>query len=222
MPRLLTYRIVTDLGAAPHISNGYLTLTICKPTIRKGAAVGDYVMALVAQSNPNIPKAGEDRHFLIAYLFKITEVVRMEEYEEWCKKHSPDKICTAEMLEGDCQYGPNLTWRPGPHYSNDPAKRNELIRVNLSGVNSIVSNFYAAWKSKDPHVLTDEEIAGLGLTREQIKRVARGQTYFDLPDTTMIDSMIRCFSSAGSPELGKGAKACSKKGGRRTRRRLVS
>jgi hypothetical protein len=207
MPRLLAYRIVTDLGAAPHILNGYLTLTICKPMIRKGAKIGDYVLALVAQSNPNIPKV-EDKYFLVAYLFKITDIVRMEDYEEWCKTHSPGKICTDEMLEGDCQYGPNLKWRPGPHYSTDPAERDELIRVNLSGVNSIISNYYAAWQSREPHVLTDEEIAGLGLTREELKGVKRGHRCFDLPDTTMADKLIDGWVRKESRGNGKSKRAC--------------
>lgn len=190
MPRLLIYRIVTDAGAAPHISDGYLTLTICKPVIRKGADVGDYVLALVAQSNPNIPKKHPQAHFLAAYLFKVTEKVRMEKYEEWCKEHAKGKICTEDFWDGDCQYGPNLSWRPGPHMSSSKNIQNKLIKTNLSGVSSLISNEYAAWKSATPHVLTDEEIEGLGLTRETIVKLGIGQKYIDLPDTTVADKLI--------------------------------
>ena len=53
IPRLHYYRIVTDVGAAPHISDDLLSLTICKPRIREYAHPGDYVMALVGVSGEN-------------------------------------------------------------------------------------------------------------------------------------------------------------------------
>lgn len=190
MPRLLVYRIVTDMGSAPHISDGYLSLTICKPLIRKSAEVGDYVLSLVAQSNPNIPKRHPQRHFLAAYLFKVTEKVAMKDYEGWCKEHAPGKICTEDFWDGDCQYGSNLAWRPGPHMSSNKEIQNKLIKTNLSGVSSLISRNYAAWKSSTPHVLTDNEIEGLGLTHEEITKLGIGQKFIDLPDTTVADKLI--------------------------------
>jgi len=152
------------------------------------AKVGDYVLALVAQSNKNLPRQTrrENKHFLVAYLFKVTEVVPMERYEAWCKVHSPEKICTEDFFEGDCQYGENLAWRPGPH---GPEHKNR----NTGGRNSIISTEYAAWKSKHPHVLTDEEIAGLGLTREIIRKIGIGQKYIDFPHTDVADTLINSW-----------------------------
>jgi Nucleotide modification associated domain 2 len=185
MTKLKIYRIVTDGGFAPHISDGHLTLTICKPKIRVNAKVGEYILALVAQGNEDFPRniAPENKHFLAAYLFKVTEVVRMEEYEAWCKEHSGKKICTEDYFEGNCQYGPNRSWRLGPH-GPEHAER------NLGGKNSIISNYYAAWKSKTPHILTDSDIEGLGVTRDMLRKLAQGHRNVELPDTATVDRLI--------------------------------
>lgn len=190
MTRLFVYRIVTDSGAAPHVSEGHLTLTICKPKIRKSAKDGDYVLALVAQSNNAMKTlkkskavSNNDKHFLAAYLFRVGEVVPLERYDEWCAAHAPSKLCTDEHFEGNAQYNKNLKWRPGPH---GPDLRNR----NLSGCNSITSTHFAAWKSSNPHRLTAEELAGLGLTEEEVSKIGIGHKIVNMPNTAMADQLI--------------------------------
>ena len=212
MVRLFVYRIVTDAGTAPHISDGYLTLTICKPKIRKAAKNGDYVLSLVAQSNnamKTLKKSkgvtNEDKHFLAAYLFRVGDVVPMEKYDEWCGAHAPHKLCTAEHFEGNAQYNKNLKWRPGPH---GPGERNR----NLSGCNSITSTHFAAWKSSAPHRLTAEELAGLGLTEEEVAKIGIGHKIVDLPDTEMVEKLIASKKGAVNNNANCGPKAkCSSK-----------
>lgn len=218
-PRLLIYRIVTDEGHAPHIADGYLTLTICKPVIRNGANVGDYVLALVANSNPAKKWKtvyGENKYFLAAYLFRVDEIVPMEKYEDWCKTHSPSKICNAESTSGDCQYGPNLAWRPGPHNAKNKVVLNKLIKTNLSGKNSIISRHYAAWTSNNPHVLDPLERAALDLNDDAVKRIGVGQTFHEFSTDE-----ARLTAIAKANELiteWKHKNNAAKKGGRKTRR----
>jgi hypothetical protein len=209
MTRLFVYRIVTDSGAAPHVSEGHLTLTICKPKIRKSAKDGDYVLALVAQSNNAMKTlkkskavSNNDKHFLAAYLFRVGEVVPLERYDEWCAAHAPSKLCTAEHFEGNAQYNKTLKWRPGPH---GPDQRNR----NLSGCNSITSTHFAAWKSTAPHRLTAEELAGLGLTEEEVSKIGIGHKIVDMPNTEMADHLI---ASKKSPPRNKTAKNNGPKG----------
>jgi hypothetical protein len=172
VPRLFVYRIVTEVGAAPHISNEHLTLTICKPGIRKSAKAGDYVLALVALQHGKIVGKAEDRYYKAAYLFQVGDVIPMTAYEGWCKEHAPNKITNNEHFEGNCQYDANLTWRPGPH---GPHERER----NIKGCNSLVSTNYAAWTSAKPYTIRPEEAAAIGLDPEQVRTATRN--FFTVP-----------------------------------------
>lgn len=162
------------------------------------------MLALVAQSNNAMKTlkkskavSNNDKHFLAAYLFRVGEVVPLERYDEWCAAHAPSKLCTAEHFEGNAQYNKTLKWRPGPH---GPGERNR----NLSGCNSITSTHFAAWKSTAPHRLTAEELAGLGLTEEEVSKIGRGHKIVVMPNTTMADQLI---ASKKTPPRNKTAKA---------------
>lgn len=43
--RVWTYAIATDVGGAPNFEGPAATLAICKPPIRRGAGIGDLVLA---------------------------------------------------------------------------------------------------------------------------------------------------------------------------------
>lgn len=202
-PKLIVYRIVTDNNTAPHISNGILTLTLCKPVIRKGANVGDYVLALLADGNDKISeiksmfterkkearkkKDGSldtiqedekkflenDKYWLAAYLFRVEEIVTLQDYESWCAAHNKSRICTEDNFSGDCQYfGPNLTYKPGLHGPSE-------IDRNRSGKFSLISRHYAAWTSNQPILLSSEQRANLQLNDDELRKLGIGQTYID-------------------------------------------
>jgi hypothetical protein len=203
MPRLFVYRIKTDSGAAPHISDGYLTLTICKPEIRKEAKNGEYVLALVARTSNAMKTlkkekkvAKNDMPFLAAYLFRVGDVIPMEQYDKWCTDHAPHKLCTEEHFEGNAQYNKNLKWRPGPH----PESFREL---DIGGCNSLTSSHFAAWTSTSPHRLTVEEIEGLGLTEEDIVKRGIGHKIVEMPNTVMAERLI---ASKAAPANNKGSR----------------
>jgi hypothetical protein len=168
MPKLFVYRIVTDTGVAPHISKyGLLSLTLCKPGIRQAAKVGDYVLALVALQHKKITGLGSDRFFKAAYLFKVTEISGILDYEEWCKIHAPDKICTNDAFEMcNCQYNKDGVWRLGPH---DKSQKNR----DLGGKFSLISNHYAAWTSEKAFTLSGAIMDSIGLDQDQVKKATR-------------------------------------------------
>lgn len=181
-PRLFVYRIVTDSGVAPHISDNYLTLTLCKPGIRKSAKVGDYILALVALQHGRITGKGEDRYYKAAYLFRVTENVTMEDYEDWCKLHATSKICRGDYFEGNCQYNRSGIYRPGPHNISHKNR-------NLSGKFSLISNHFAAWTSTKPYTLSDSELDAIELNREQVKKATRNFFTVGLDNQTQIDAL---------------------------------
>ena len=164
MPNLWTYRIITDNGTAPNVSDGILTLTLCKPEIRKGAAVGDYVVAFVGAGSEFKTKAQKANNaatgfkFRVAYIFIIEEIVHMKEYKSWCQSHAGSKICKEPSFLGDCQYNEKLAWMPGPH---GPAE--ESVKRNVGGKNALISRTYAAWTTPDALVLTHEQLTSMGI-----------------------------------------------------------
>jgi hypothetical protein len=204
-PNLYLYRIVTDTNAAPNVADGYLTLTICKQDIRRSAKVGDYVLALVAQSNEAmklLKPSVEDAKFLAAYLFRVDETVDMKRYDAWCSIHAPHKLCTNDFFEGNAQYNENGKQRPGPHGK-------AYIEKNLSGCNSLVSTYFAAWTSRSPRRLTLEEFAAMGITEEKVNGLAQGYRKIPLPDKSMADFLIDNWRGTHHGSLVSAASAAS-------------
>lgn len=207
MPNLWTYRLAIDAGVAPHISDGILTLTLCKPVVRKGAAIGDYVLALVAkglrtkaQKNDNATATGYK--FRGAYLFKVEEKINLTEYQGWCSIHAGHKLCTeATGFMGDCQYNAGLAYMPGPH---GPNQRNR----NLSGVNALVSRNYAAWTAEAAKVFTKEELESMGIDYAQAEGVTQGQFKSPLTPANIvaIDTMIGSGPHPTNSEVSLGAR----------------
>lgn len=215
MPKLFVYRIVTDNNVAPHVANNYLTLTLCKPGIRKAAKAGDYVMALVALQHAKLTGKGPDRFFKAAYLFKIDEVVPLKAYTSWCETHAPDKICSLDQFEGNCQYDESGQQTvPWPH---PPAH----AKRDLSGKFSLTSKFFAAWTSTSPYTLSSAELEQIGLKEDgQIKTATRN--YFTSPlspeQQAALDDIIRSALIQVNKRASSSRKNFSKRGGRKTRR----
>jgi hypothetical protein len=73
---LWTYCIPTDLNIAPCIPeyiNSVLSLAVCKPRIRKGANIGDWVVAKLSKTIHN-------ENNLVRYIFRITDTRTINEY----------------------------------------------------------------------------------------------------------------------------------------------
>lgn len=259
-PKLIVYRIVTDNNTAPHISNGILTLTLCKPVVRKGANPGDYVLALLADGNDKISEikskftekkkearkkkngsldtiqADErkflenDKYWLAAYLFRVEEIVTMQDYESWCVAHNKSRICNEDNFSGDCQYfGPELAYKPGPHGPSE-------INRNRSGKFSLISRHYAAWTSDRPLLLSSEQKGNLQLNDDELRKLGIGQTYVDITydkrpitEAGMVASFRQCEElirewqeahrePAASKEMSDLERAFHGLGGRQTRK----
>jgi hypothetical protein len=166
-PHLYIYRQMTNGGFAPHVSKaGILTLTICKPAIRRTAEVGDYVMALAGKSLTKVVGKGADSGLKMSYLFKITEKIPMAGYKSWCTEHAPNKIPSEPNFMGNCQYNSNLEYMPGPHGPHEKEH-------DLGGCYSIASRQFGAWTFENLHTLTEAEIATLGISKNEISDVGR-------------------------------------------------
>jgi hypothetical protein len=135
MPRLFTYCIPVDDGAAPNPYWGVCTLAICKPKIRRTAKVGDWVVGTGSTS----------RAFsgMVVYAMEVSSVMTLAEYDIWTQAYLPQKIPDVRDQDlrrrvGDSIYDfssapPNQ--RPGVHdrgnRETDLGGRNVLLSMNF-------------------------------------------------------------------------------------------
>jgi hypothetical protein len=139
-PRLFTYTIPVDDGAAPNPFRGMCSLAICKPGIRRTAQKGDWVAGLGSR---NTQHSG-DLSGRLVYAMRVDEVVPLADYDRRAPADWPHRIPnvgSADLSErlGDCIYDYSSgrpVQRPGVHV---PENR----ETDLSGENVLVSrDFY--------------------------------------------------------------------------------
>lgn len=140
MPRLFTYTIPVDDGAAPNPFYGMCSLAICKPGIRRVAKVGDWVVGLGAKHT----FSGKDLSGHVVYAMCVEQVVSLKEYDFLAPMHWPHRIPNAESLAlherlGDCIYDFSKSkpvQRQGVHNAGN-------IETDLGGENVLISkDFY--------------------------------------------------------------------------------
>ena len=70
--RVHSYVVDHDIGFAPNPFHGFCTLATCKPMIRKGAEVGDWVIGTGAAKNR--------RQGYLVYAMRVSEIITFDEY----------------------------------------------------------------------------------------------------------------------------------------------
>lgn len=121
---IYSYKLTTDNGSAPCADNGLLSLTICKPMIRKKCKLNDYVIGI---SSKNM-KLGDK--YKIIYIAKITKIITIKDYY---KKYPKRKDCIYNDLDKQIT---NIY-----HCSNEKYK-------DLSGIYSLISNDFIYFGDK--------------------------------------------------------------------------
>jgi len=138
MPTLYTYCIPYDNGAAPNPYWGLCTLVICKPGIRRTAAVGDWIVGTGSRVSPLGDIGGQ-----IVFAMKVTRKLPMAEYDDFTRNHLTQKI--PDLDSGDCTrwlgdsiYDFRVTppaQRPGIHDAGHQ-------RSDLAGEYALLSDHY--------------------------------------------------------------------------------
>ena len=77
MPRIYLYKLTTDVGQAPCVQDGLLTLAICKPMIRTTAQVGDLIFGFAAD-RMSFPSRTTDNHLI--YIARVDEIFGRDYY----------------------------------------------------------------------------------------------------------------------------------------------
>jgi len=139
-PRLFTYTIPNDDGAAPNPFRGMCSLAICKPYIRRVARIGDWVAGL---GSKNTQHSG-DLSGRLVYAMRVEEAMSLVEYDRRAPTDWPHRIPnpgSADLSErlGDCIYDfsdGKPVQRPGVHGPGN-------VNTDLKGKNVLVSrDFY--------------------------------------------------------------------------------
>lgn len=135
--RVYLYVLAHDTGYAPNPFHGYCTLACCKPSIRRTARVGDWIIGLTPRKIGN----------RLAYAMKVNEVLSFDEYwkDERFEKKKPNWKSGIKQDEyGDNCYQPlsNGRYRQMKSQHHDPKTdcgKTDHIQRDLSGVNVLVS-----------------------------------------------------------------------------------
>jgi hypothetical protein len=139
MPRLFTYTIPCDDGAAPNPFNGMCTLAICKPGIRQAANRDDWIAGLGSVNAPSGDLSGH-----LVYAMRVEDVLTLEQYDRLAPTRWPHRIPNVSSLAlqdrlGDCIYD---------FSSGSPVQRESVhnagnVATDLSGRNVLISrDFY--------------------------------------------------------------------------------
>ena len=144
MASLYSYIVKNDAGAAPNPFWGLCTLTICKPTIRRTAKIGDWVVGTGSKNTKLKDGKIHDFSDCIVYAMRITDIKTLPDYDLFCKEQYVEKIPRWFSKDwrqriGDCIYdysnGVNPILRRGVHKVSD---RNR----DLKGLNSLISDHF--------------------------------------------------------------------------------
>jgi hypothetical protein len=138
-PRLFSYTIRVDDGAAPNPFGGMCSLAICKPGIRRVAKRGDWVAGLGSKN----ARSGDLSRRLV-YAMCVEDVLSLEAYDKRAPKDWPNRIpnvVSADLSErlGDCIYD----FSQGTPVQRPSVHGPDNVKTDLSGENVLLSrDFY--------------------------------------------------------------------------------
>jgi len=148
--RLYSYILRCDVGGAPCVEDGCLTIAICKQVIRRVAKVGDTIMGISPKEMGN----------KIIFIATITKMVTMKEYGD-----SP---------RSDSIYTSDLKMKPNPFHDCSNYDR------DISGKNVIMSTDFIYFGKKHIDVPGNLEEIIPGRAHQSTKNEPFKQTLMEL------------------------------------------
>lgn len=146
--RLFSYCIPVDDGGAPNPFYNVCTLTICKPVIRRVANVGDWIVG-VGSRNVN----GKDYLGTLVYAMKVTKKMTLQEYEEYCVNHLPNKIPNIKHKDYSRKVGNCIYTYQNNKIEQLPSVHNEdNIPIDVNGKNALLSNHFYYFGDKPIYI----------------------------------------------------------------------
>ena len=149
MPKLYSYIVARDYGFAPNPFYGYCTLATCKPSIRRSASIGDWIIGTGTKMK------NRDGHLVFA--MRITETMTFDEYwgEPRFRDKRPDLFSSKRRAFGD-----NIYYRSGSagewsqldsHHSHvDGSQNDRNIRNDTKVDRVLISEDFVYWGGSGP------------------------------------------------------------------------
>ncbi|MDM8000196.1 MAG: hypothetical protein QUS33_09405 [Dehalococcoidia bacterium] len=172
--KLYSYIVARDFGFAPNPFYGFCTLATCKPKIRAGASVGDWIIGTGAKSKYNF--AGR-----LIYAMRVGEVLDFDTY--W---NDPRFLRKRPDLKGSLKviYGDNIYHRQGKqwaqadsHHSFENGLPNMTNIARDTGVDRVLVGMKFVYWGKNAPVIT-KQFRSFRNTNEDICCKARGYRIF--------------------------------------------
>nr|BDT35130.1 hypothetical protein MFMH1_47990 [Myxococcus sp. MH1] len=167
--KLFAYVVRRDYGFAPNPFFGQCTLATCKPKIRKGAHVGDWI---VGTGSTEYGLGGQ-----LVYAMRVGETLTFENYWEdsrFCLKR-PNMRGSIKHAFGDNIYhrsSPTEHWhQEKSHHSHSNGQTNRANIANDTQVNRVLVSDWFVYFGKDAIPIPDRFRRG---KRETVARQGRG------------------------------------------------
>lgn len=192
MPRIYSYVVRYDSGFAPNPFYNYCTLATCKPKIRKGAQIGDWVVGS-GSNDRNVRLGGH-----LVYAMRVTEAMSFDEYclDPRFESKKPFRNGSRKQSCGDNIYfraaaGADWQQRDSFHSLPDGSVNPDHVARD-SGVNRVLISedfvYFGGDGPEFPDNLKDQQ--GRDLCKQGI-----GLTTFD--DVQLISSLEKWVRSFG-------------------------
>lgn len=172
--KLYSYIVARDFGFAPNPFHGVCTLATCKPKIRAGASVGDWIVGTGAKSRYDL--AGR-----LIYAMQVGEVLDFDTY--W---NDPRYLRKRPNLNGSLKviYGDNIYRRVGrkwiqadSHHSLENGRPNKAnIEWDTSVDRVLVATKFVYWGNVAPPI--PRKFRPFRKTGEDLCCKARGHRVF--------------------------------------------
>lgn len=146
MPTLFSYCVAHDSGAAPNPFWGVCTLVICKPVIRRVAEVGDWIVGTGSKNSSAGDMSGR-----VIYVMKITEKLKMEDYDAYTQKYLLKKVPEWSSNDQRRKVGDSVY-----DFSSDPPTVRQSVhsekdrKKDLSGKYALLSKKFWYFGDKAP------------------------------------------------------------------------
>lgn len=138
MARIYSYVVRYDSGFAPNPFYGYCTLATCKPDIRRGAKVGDWVIGS-ASNDRSIRRGGH-----LVYAMCVTETMTFDNYatDSRFEAKKPFRLGSRKQSCGDniyFRYTPEHEWQQRDSFhSREDGVINPLHVARDTGENRVL------------------------------------------------------------------------------------